>query len=100
MRACFRAIWLILTLSCEQSARLMSDRQERQLSLVERIALRGHVLVCRSCHRLSSYFDRLRDALSPHDAVDLAREDGCCNSLVSLSPEARDRILNKLDRQP
>ena len=40
----FRGLWLILTLDCEQSARLTSESFDRPLSRVEIQALWIHVL--------------------------------------------------------
>ncbi len=45
------ALWKILTLPCEEAARIMSDGMDRSLTKVERIALRAHLISCRSCKR-------------------------------------------------
>ncbi len=45
------AVWKILTLPCEEAARIMSDGMDRALTRVERIALRAHLISCRSCKR-------------------------------------------------
>lgn len=44
-------VWKILTLPCEEAARIMSDGMDRELSWIERAALRGHLVSCRSCKR-------------------------------------------------
>ncbi len=58
----FQAIKLILTLKCEQSARLVSDSLDRELGLAERWAVRGHHLGCRSCRRLRQQLLALNEA--------------------------------------
>ncbi|MEM6469037.1 MAG: hypothetical protein AAF802_05660 [Planctomycetota bacterium] len=44
----------ILTLQCEEASQLMSDSHDRKLLLTERLALRGHLLVCSVCPKLHS----------------------------------------------
>jgi len=44
-------VWRILTLPCEEAARLMSDERDAALSRLDRMALRAHLLSCRSCKR-------------------------------------------------
>lgn len=38
-----------LLISCRQSARLLSGRLDRRLSLAERMALRMHLAICKVC---------------------------------------------------
>ena len=106
MMAWIRAIRLILTLSCAQSARLMSDRQDRDLSGAEGIALHCHVRICRSCRRLENYFSRLRESLEPGAVLDQGPEShagtGSSAPDSGLSRDAHRRILDGLrgsDRQ-
>jgi hypothetical protein len=47
-------------LSCKEATRLMSEGQDRPLSLRERIALRLHTLICGGCHRARQQFAMLR----------------------------------------
>ena len=44
-------VWRILTLPCEEAARLMSDERDAALSRLDRMALRAHLLSCKSCKR-------------------------------------------------
>jgi hypothetical protein len=44
-------VWRILTLPCQEAARLMSDERDAALSRLDRMALRAHLLSCRSCKR-------------------------------------------------
>lgn len=41
----------ILTLRCQGAARLLSDAEDRRLTIAEGIALRGHLLACIWCRR-------------------------------------------------
>ena len=49
-------------LSCQQATELMSQEQDRQLSLVERLGLRLHVLMCAGCNNCRRQMDVLRAA--------------------------------------
>lgn len=40
-------------LNCRQASRLISEAQERPLSLPEKIALKMHVLMCAGCKNFS-----------------------------------------------
>ena len=49
-------------LSCKQASELMSQEQDRRLSLTERLALRLHVLICDACANYRRQMTVLRDA--------------------------------------
>lgn len=49
-------------LSCQQATELMSQEQDRQLSLAERFGLRLHVLMCAGCNNYRRQMDVLRAA--------------------------------------
>jgi hypothetical protein len=51
-------------LNCKEASRLMSQRQDRALSVGERLALRMHLALCRPCVRVSEQVDFLRKALA------------------------------------
>lgn len=90
-----RNIKMILSLSCHESSRLLSDGLDRQLSLTERIALQGHLLACRRCRRFRHILQHLRTAtqrLTRGD--DTAKQD----VLPPLSPEARARLTEAITR--
>ena len=56
--------WLrILTLRCEEASMLTSYELEERLSLANRMALRGHLLVCGSCRTLRHHLQFLRAAM-------------------------------------
>lgn len=47
---------------CKHATRLLSDAQDRQLPWQERLALHGHLLICRGCRRFRQQIDFLRQA--------------------------------------
>jgi len=49
-------------LSCKQATELMSQEQERPLSLSERTALRVHVWICAGCTNYRRQMGVLREA--------------------------------------
>lgn len=87
-----RAWVRILTLVCEEASVLTSYELEERLSLADRLALRGHLLVCRSCRTLRSQLQFLRTAMRRKHA----RPEHLNLDLGRLSPEARQRILQAL----
>ena len=83
----------ILMLTCEESTRLVSESLDRELPRGERIAVRLHALICRSCRRLEVQLRSLRDVVRSGlpDDIDRASSD------LALSPEARERIHAALE---
>ena len=49
-------------LSCRESARLLSQRQDRALGFGERVALRVHLSICNGCRNARDQFEFLRRA--------------------------------------
>jgi hypothetical protein len=49
-------------LNCKQATELMSQEQDRLLSLAERIGLRLHVLICAGCNNYRRQMSVLRAA--------------------------------------
>jgi hypothetical protein len=54
----------ILTLTCDQAARLMSQAQDQPLERPERWALYLHLLICRWCRRYHRQLKLLRAVLT------------------------------------
>lgn len=48
-------------MNCQQATRLLSEAQERQLSLGEKWALKFHVMMCSGCRKFSRQMNTLRD---------------------------------------
>ena len=90
MSKTFKGILQILSLRCEEADRLMSDSHDRQLTWSERVALKGHLAVCRACRRARRQLLILQQAMRKSlDVTDAAGDE-------MLSPEARARIRQAL----
>jgi anti-sigma factor RsiW len=50
-------------LSCKDSSRLLSQREDRKLNFGERLALRLHLAICDACRNASAQFKFLRRAV-------------------------------------
>ncbi len=86
------ALFLILTLNCEQSSRLVSDALDRDLSWSERLAVRSHHLCCRSCRRLAkqiAFITRSAEEWSRDSDADAADHDWAA---------AKERIAKRIRR--
>ena len=77
--------------SCERATRLASDALDRRLSLLERLRLRLHLLMCRSCSNYSREIALLEQALEK-----LRGHEQC--SGAGLSEEDRKAILDALHK--
>lgn len=84
-----RRAWRILSMRCDQSVELMSQSQDESLPLLDRLALRSHLLFCKPCRRMARQLLFLRTALE----AAVSRVEG---SGQRLSDEARGRILRAL----
>lgn len=62
----FKAIWLILTCSCDTASRLLSDQCESQLTRGQQIALRIHLWGCGACRRFRRQISFLHRAARHH----------------------------------
>ena len=60
------AVKMLLTLKCEQSTRIVSASLDRDLSAVERWAIRLHCISCWSCRRFGKQIRQLKEALGSH----------------------------------
>jgi hypothetical protein len=47
-------------MNCRNATRLMSEAQERPLTITERMSLKLHVLMCSSCHNFKDQMNTLR----------------------------------------
>lgn len=53
-------------LMCREATKLMSLKQDKTLSLRERMALRVHLAMCQACRRCARQFDLLHQASRHH----------------------------------
>lgn len=79
-------------LTCKDVSQLMSQSFDRRLSLMEKVGLRFHMLICKSCQIANRQLDFLRQlckqiAAEPNDIASLQ---------PGLTAEARERILKEL----
>lgn len=49
--------------TCKEVHRLVIEGQDRKLSLLERIAVRVHLMMCGACRRFEAQMDLLREAV-------------------------------------
>lgn len=47
-------------LNCHDATRLMSEAQDRPLSLMERMSLKFHLMMCSGCHNFKVHMGVLR----------------------------------------
>lgn len=47
-------------MNCRNATRLMSEAQERPLSVTERISLKLHLIMCSGCHNFKGQMNTLR----------------------------------------
>jgi predicted anti-sigma-YlaC factor YlaD len=85
------AVRLILTLKCEHSTQIVSESLDRDLSRVERWAVRLHYIGCYSCRRFGRQIRQLRDSLRQHPARTTEAQ--------RLSPAAMQRIEDAIRKQ-
>lgn len=60
-------------LSCKQVTHLLSEAQDRQLSMTERLPLKMHLLMCQGCRNFNRQMDFLR--VASHSYMDPKRSD-------------------------
>jgi len=53
----------MLRLSCKEASRLLSQAQERKLTLAQRATLRLHLSICEACTRFGAQLHTLRVAM-------------------------------------
>ena len=51
-------------LTCKDASRLLSQRQDRALSMRERLALQTHLAICKGCALVSAQLEFMHKALS------------------------------------
>lgn len=85
----------ILTLTCDDSTRLVSESLDRRLPLGERLAVRLHALCCRSCRRAGRQLRFLHEAMTRR----AEQENAGKTADLALSNETRARITAMLDQQ-
>lgn len=90
MKKFLAAAKLILTLKCEQSTQIISDSLDRELTAVERWAVRLHYIACWSCRRFGMQMRQLRQTIEEYPKRTTDDE--------GLSDDALDRIKGAIQR--
>ncbi|XAL99818.1 zf-HC2 domain-containing protein [Phycisphaeraceae bacterium D3-23] len=83
----------ILTLTCDESARIVSDSYEGELPWAQRAALRVHLVNCRWCRRVRKQLASVR--LANKRFREHGRSEACCPG-HRLSREAKERMIERL----
>ena len=78
-------------ISCREAADLVSQGLDRRLGLGERLRLRVHLALCRSCARYRVQLRFLRRAMTR-----LAARPGSAEPAARLPEDARERIRRRL----
>ena len=86
-------VWRLLNLPCDGMTRLASESLDRELTLIERLALRLHMMYCSACRRYLRQITRLRDAMQ-HILTRLESGEPLPGS--RLPDDARERIKQAL----
>jgi hypothetical protein len=89
----FRKVMLALSPSCKEASRLQSEALHRPLAFPERMGLRMHLLLCNWCRRYGKNLRFLKGVVE-----DVPSEEHCHHS-QALTPEARERMKQKLINQ-
>jgi hypothetical protein len=87
------AAWRLLNLPCEGMSRLASESLDRDLGLMERVALRSHLLYCIACRRYRRQLEVMRHALRKLAG---GPEAGVAALAPRLPDEVRERIKQAL----
>ena len=87
-------IKMVLSLSCRHASVLLSRAQDGPLTFSERLAVRMHLLICRSCRRFSRQLSLIRQTLKAF----MERSQKGEAPVPPLPQAERDRILKKLVR--
>ena len=91
----FQTAWRLLNMPCEGLTRVASESLDRDLSLLEAVVLRSHLIYCSACRRYSRQLRFMRSEFRR-----LARLVDRAESLPEprLSDEVRERIKCELRR--
>ena len=79
-------------MNCQEATRLLSERQERSLTLRERVALGFHLLMCHLCRSFGKNVEQFH--------IFLKRSDRSADQQApGLSLESRQRLQNALEKE-
>jgi hypothetical protein len=85
------SVWRVLTLRCVEASRLASESLDHPLCPEDRLAMRLHQMICRSCRRYGRQVVELRRI-----STRLAEQTDPPATAVQMPEEARERIKRAL----
>lgn len=85
----------VLNVNCRQASRLISEAMDRELSFMERLGLRLHLMICTACRAWRRQVRLIRLAMRKLDERDSATASTL--DQARLTPEARQRIRTVLE---
>ena len=77
--------------TCREATELASRAMDERLPLSNRMALRLHLAICRSCARFSEQLQEMRRLFR--------EETAASDDAAGLAPEARQRIASELQKK-
>jgi predicted anti-sigma-YlaC factor YlaD len=86
----------LLTVPCDEIAKLVSTSLDGDLPWTHRFAIKIHMLYCKACRRYRRQILLLRRTLQ---ALGAALDDVKAPPELSLPPEARERIRRSLTQE-
>jgi hypothetical protein len=81
--------------SCKQAARLVSISFERKLTLREYVAMRVHLMMCKTCTFYGRQIKALRAIFTRHEDV---LDNTPCSCDERLTQHAKDRIKDLIHK--
>ena len=63
-------------LNCRETTRLVSESQERPLTLKEKVGLKFHTMMCAGCRNFQKSIDSLRSAMKGFASGEYGPEQG------------------------
>ncbi|MCH8822031.1 MAG: zf-HC2 domain-containing protein [Planctomycetes bacterium] len=88
----WQAIKKVLTLRCHESSRILSEASDGELSFIDKLALRGHLLVCGPCRKYQKQLRKLR-SLIENAMKSLESEESLFKSRLSDDVKAKMQAI-------
>ncbi|MBI1283338.1 MAG: hypothetical protein GC183_03230 [Thiobacillus sp.] len=84
-----------INISCQEASQLVSRQIDQQLSLMDSVRLRAHLLICKACPVMHRNLKAIHQAGLKYAFRDEAKGGGASG----LSPEAKGRISGTLRQE-
>jgi len=76
-------------LHCDKVSKFVSESMDRELSLVEKVGVRVHLLMCRHCARFARQLEHMRSAI---------RKESKNYPQLKLDEDAKMKMKKQLDQ--